>query len=287
MEAHNFLTYNMHIGRPVFFKVIIFFVVIAQGGNVVGKGIHPNVNNMLGVKLHWHTPSKGGAGNAEILQARFNKVVHHFIKAGFWFHKVWVFFIVFYQLVRIFGKAEKVSLLLCVLHRAAAVRAFAVHQLAFCPKGFTGGAVFALVGGFINVPLVVQFFKYFFYRFLVIIVCCTDKTVVGNVHQLPKVVDTCNNIIHILLRCAAFFRCFLFNFLAVLVCTSEEHYVKPLHSFIPGNYIGCYSAVAVADVQFIGRIVNWRGNVEFFSTHVGCSSLYFGLMGDQEMGAAL
>ena len=103
-----------------------------------------------------------------------------------------------------------------------AVGAFPVLELALGPERLAGGAVFTLVGAFINITLVVKRFEDFLHRLLMVAVGRADKPVVRNVQQLPKLLDARNHLIYILLWGDAGSFCLLFDLLPMLVGTGEE-----------------------------------------------------------------
>ncbi len=75
-----------------------------------------------------------------------------------------------------------------------------------------------------------------------IIVGSSNKTVVGNVHQLPQLLDAGHDLVYILLRGNACSLRLLLDLLAVLVRAGEEHHIAPP--------IRLYRAIAsVATVQ--------------------------------------
>ena len=107
-----------------------------------------------------------------------------------------------------------------------------------------------------------------------IIVGSSNKTVVGNVHQLPQILDAAYNIVYILLRGNACSLRLLLDLLTMLIGAGEEHHIAPLHSFIPCHCISSYRAIGVANMQLVRRVINRGGNVEFFSTHDDASCIF-------------
>ena len=57
------------------------------------------------------------------------------------------------QAVCIFAHLEEIGFLLGRLDLAAAVWAFPVHKLGFCPERLAGGAVEALISALVNIAL--------------------------------------------------------------------------------------------------------------------------------------
>ena len=97
-----------------------------------------------------------------------------------------------------------------------------------------------------------------------VIVGGADKTVIGNVHQLPQVEDALgagDNVVHKLLRGDAGFSGLVLDLLTVLIGAGEEHHVVALEPLEPGHGVRCHGAVGVPDMQLCGWIVNGCGNV--------------------------
>ena len=98
-----------------------------------------------------------------------------------------------------------------------------------------------------------------------IVVRGADKAVVGDVHQLPEVKDAAlalDDAVDELLRGDAGLPGLLLYLLAVLIRAGEEHHVVAAHSLVARNGIRRDGAVGMADVQFVGRIIDGGGDVE-------------------------
>ena len=52
VEPYDLLADEMDIRRPVFPVIGVVAGAVAHGGDVVGQSVQPNVNHMLGVKIH-------------------------------------------------------------------------------------------------------------------------------------------------------------------------------------------------------------------------------------------
>ena len=164
------------------------------------------------------------------------------------------------------GQAEEIRLLPGRLHLPAAVRAFPVLQLACRPKGLAGRAIHALIGALVNVPLFVHRLKNLLDGRDVIGVCGADEAVIGDVHQLPQVLNSLlplHNLVHKLFGCNAGLLGLRLNLLSMLVGTGEKADVIALQPLIPSHGICGHRAVGMADMQFIRRVINGRGNIKF------------------------
>ena len=58
METDNILSDQMQVCRPQFFKLLctVSVRVIADSGNIVGKGVKPHICDMLRVKINGNSP---------------------------------------------------------------------------------------------------------------------------------------------------------------------------------------------------------------------------------------
>ncbi len=145
----------MQLCRPVLLEQLagVPICVIANLGNIVAQRIQPDINHMFGVEIYWDSPRKRSPGNAQILQPRQQEIVHHLIFAGHRLDKFRVGVDMRNQAVCIFAHLEEIGFLLGRLDLAAAVWAFPVHKLGFCPERLAGGAVEALISALVNIAL--------------------------------------------------------------------------------------------------------------------------------------
>ena len=263
VEADDLLAHDVHAG-PIGLVIVIAVVLIAQGGDIVEQGVQPHIDHMLGVKVHGDAPGKAGAGDAQVLQAGLDEVVHHLVHPAAGLQKVGVLQQVL-DLVGILGQAEEIGLLLRVGDGAAAVGTTAVLQLALRPEGLAGGAVFAFIGPLIDVPLVVHLFEDTLDGLDVIVVGGADEPVVADVHQLPQVLHppgALHDAVHKLLGGNARLGGLVLDLLAVLVGAGEEHHVVTGQALIPGQGIGGHGTVGVADVQLVAGVIDGGGDIK-------------------------
>ena len=87
-----------------------------------------------------------------------------------------------------------------------------------------------------------------------ILICRTDKFVIGCIHQIPDTPDLTCHVVHVLLRRDACCLCLQFDLLTMLVGTCLEKYVVALHSSVAGNAVCQHDLIRVADVRLSGRI---------------------------------
>ncbi len=269
VEPDDLLAHDVDAGPPALVVVVVAVVVIAQGGDIVAEGVHPHIDYVLGIEVHRNAPGEAGAGDAQILQAGVQEVLHHLVDAAAGLEEVGVLQQI-PDLVGVLAQAEKVGLLLRVLHLPAAVGALAVHQLALGPEGLAGGAVFALVGALVDVALVVHLLENLLDALHMVVVGGADEPVVGDVHQLPQVLHapvSLYDVVHELLGSDAGLPGLGLDLLAVLVRAGEEHDVLAPQAVIPGQRVRGHRTVGVADVELVRGIVDGRCDIEFFLFH--------------------
>ena len=224
METDDFLADKVQVSRPEF--VEFFRVVqIADWCQVVRESIKPYVNNVFRVNRHRNAPVERGAGNAQIIKTLFNEV-NHFIAARYWLNKIRMFFDILKQAVGIFGNFEEIRFFGYFLDFTAAIRTFAVHELAFQPEAFTRRTVQTFVCSFIDVAFFVNAAENFLHNFFMTRLRCADEIVVGDVEHFPEVLETGNDFVYVFNRRNTLFLRFLFDFLSVLVGTCQEKYVE-------------------------------------------------------------
>ena len=251
VEADDILADQVHISRPELLVVLIVVAVriVAAEGDIVGKRIQPNINNMARVKVYRNAPAERGAGNAQVLQTRLEEVVYHLVLAALRLDELGVLLDVLHQAVGVLAHAEEVCFLLGVYARAAAVRAAAVLQLALGPEGLTRLAVFALVRTLVNIALIIQLFEDLLHLFLVHRVGGADELVIGGVHQIPDGLNLTGNLVNVLLRRDAGCLGLLLNLLTMLVRAGLEINVVTGHALVACDSVGQHDLVGVADVR--------------------------------------
>ena len=89
-----------------------------------------------------------------------------------------------------------------------------------------------------------------------------DEPVIGNVQQLPEILDADDNLIDILLGRHALGFGLALDFLAMLVRAGQEHDIIALQPFVAGHGVGGNGRVGMTDMQLVARIVNRCRDVE-------------------------
>ena len=103
-----------------------------------------------------------------------------------------------------------------------------------------------------------------------VIIGGADEAVVGDVHQLPQILDalgTLHNAVHELLGADAGLLGLVLDLLAVLVGSGEEHHVAPGQPLIAGHGVGGHGAVGVADVELVRGVIDGGGDIELLLFH--------------------
>ena len=155
VEADDLLADKVDVGGPELIVIVVLFVHEAKSGAVVEQCIDPDIDDVTGVEVHRHAPGEARAGNAQILKAGLDEVVHHLVHAAGGLEEIRVLEQVLHA-VGVLAQLEEVGLLLGVLHLTPAVGALAVHELALRPEALAGLAVFADVLALVDVAVVVH-----------------------------------------------------------------------------------------------------------------------------------
>ncbi len=263
MEADDFLAYQMDIGWPELLE-LLRIIQITNRSQVVGKGIEPYIYNMLVINRHRNTPVKGGTGDAEILHALIDEI-NHLVAAGYWLDKIRIFLNVLQQAVCVFANLEEICLLRNLLDSTMTIWAAAIFiQLMLSPVAFAWSAVKASVGAFVNITLGVNAAEDFLHNLLVTLFRGADKIIIGDIQQLPQVLESCHDRVYVFNRGNALLLSLLLNLLAVLVAASQEENILPCQTVETGYRVGNGGAVSVADMQLGTRVINWGSDIEAF-----------------------
>jgi len=163
------------------------------------------------------------------------------------------------------GGAEEVCGLRDLLHRAAAVRAVAAHQLGLRPEGFTGSAIPALIFAQVDVALVVQGLENVLDRLFMRFIRRPDEPVIGNVEQLPELLDPDHHVVDVLLRCLAGRFGLALDLLAVFVRPGQEHDVIAAQALVAGHGVRGHGRIGMTDVQLVTRVINRCRDIKGFA----------------------
>ena len=253
----------MDIGWPELLE-LLRIIQIANWSQVVGEGIEPYIDNMLVINRYRNAPVKGGTGNTEILHALIDEI-DHLVAAGYWLDKIRILLNVFQQMICILANLEEICLLGNLLDRTMAVRAAAIFiQLMLSPVAFTWSAVKAGVGTFVDISLGVNAAENLLNHLLMTLFCGADKIIVGDIQQLPQILEAGYDRIYIFNRGNALFLSLLLNLLAVLIAAGKEENILPCQTVEAGHRVGNGGTVGVANVKLGTRVINWGSDIEAF-----------------------
>ena len=261
VEAQDLLAHHVQVGRPEFIVVVVGLVAVAQCGDIVAQSIHPDIHGVLGVEGHRDAPLDRGTGHAGVLQALLDEG-DHLVLAALGLDELGVLLVELQQAVGVLAGLEEVGFLVGIVDLAAAVRAFAVHQLAIGPEALAGLAVVADILALVDIALLVQLGEDLLAAFHVVVVGGTDKAVVADIQQLPQILDGGHDLVHILLGGDAGIGSLILDLLAVLIGAGQEHDVVTLHPLEAGQRIAGHGGVAVADVQLIAGVIDGGGDIK-------------------------
>ena len=275
VEARDVFADNVHVRWPEFLVETVVVRAPAEGGDIVGEGVEPDVDDVLFVDRHRNAPVEGGAGDAEIFEPALDEV-HHFIAAAFRHDEVWMLVDVFQELILVVAHLEEIAFFREYLCFLAAVRAVVtVDQLQIGEKGFAACAVVAAVGRFVDVAFFVDDLEELLHRFDVVVVGSADEFVVVDEERLPEVFKSArpfDDLVDVLFwRHASSFGGAL-DLHAVLVAAGEKEGVDAAHFFVARSSVGEHRAVGVADVQLGAWIIDRCGNIEGIVAHSFASS---------------
>ena len=107
MEAQDILADDMDIRRPEGSEIPFRIIRIAESGDVVGKGVEPDVDDMPFIPRHRNPPGKGGAGNRKIAQPLANEI-EDFVAPGARLNEVGICLDMPEQLLLVFAHAEEI-----------------------------------------------------------------------------------------------------------------------------------------------------------------------------------
>ena len=266
VESHDLLAHQVD-ARPVLL-VEFRFIRIAQRRDIVAERIEPDVDDVLLINRHRDAPVEAGAGDAQIVQPLFDER-DHLIAAGFRFEELRILFEVLEQSVCVFADLEEVRFFLCLFHRAAAVGAFAVDQLALRPERLAGRAVQAFILAFVDVALLVHLHEDFLDALDMAFLGGADEVVIGDLHGRPQILDACDDFVDILLRRDAGLFRLLLDLLAVLIGAGQKSHIVPQRTLEPGHRVRHDGAVRMPDVQVVTGVIDRCRNIirSFIFTH--------------------
>ena len=193
MEPQNILSNNVNAGGPEFgqsFLGIWIGIQPIDTRQVIGKGINPNVHDVLGIEAFWSvdTPFEGGSRNTQIPKRVGRQSSQNSVAMLFGTNKVGIVLNIFDQLVMIRRHFEKVRFFLYLFERQTGSGIFEIGQFGFRirDKGFFSNIVPSIVSIQINISIGMTFVPEFLSRLLVTIRCGANVIVVCNEDSLVE-----------------------------------------------------------------------------------------------------
>ena len=125
MEAADFFADEVHVGGPEFGESRLVGGIIgsvAEGGDVVGQSVEPDVDHLLFVAWHGDAPGEAGAADGEIFESAANEG-DDFAARGLGLHEAGIGLVKLEQLAFEGGELEEIIFFADGLGDAAAVRA--------------------------------------------------------------------------------------------------------------------------------------------------------------------
>ena len=210
---------------------------------------------MAGREINRNAPCEGTSGDAQILQAGQQEVVHHLVLAGYGLDELGMRVDVLDQAVGILLHPEEIRVFLGLVHLAAADRAvLAVYDLRGSVESLALSAVHSLVIAQINVALLVQLSEDLLDLKLMIRVRCADKAVIRSVYQIPESLDLSGHLIDKFLGSLAGRRGPGLDLLSVLVASRLEMHVVTVGSLISRDTVSQNDLIGVSDMRFAGSV---------------------------------
>ena len=116
-------------------------------------------------------------------------------------NKFWMFIDIVNQAICILTHLKEICLFLCRVHWSPTIWTFAIHKLTLCKKGLAGCTIHSLISSLINIPLVVKLSKNLLHLLFMIFIGCSNKFIIGSVHQIPNFFNLPGNLIDMFLWC--------------------------------------------------------------------------------------
>ena len=263
VKAHDVLADHMKIGGPQALEPRLV-IGKADGGDVIGERIHPDIHHMLGIARHRHAPVEGGARDRQVLKAGAHEA-RHLVQPLARQNEIRNLVVEVEQLILVGGEAEEIALLLHPFDRRSGLgrepRAVLVQMgLVFGVIGLIADRVPAGIFVEIDVtgclhpppdrlrgPIMARLGG-------------ADEIVVGAVQPLDHGAETRHVAIQQVLRRQTIPRRRLLDLLAVLVGAGEKEHVIAVEALKARDGIGRDHLIGVADMRRAVRIGNRGGD---------------------------
>ena len=253
------------------------FIGIAEGGDVVGQSIEPDVDDVPVVPGYRNPPVERRARHGKVAEAVFHEG-EDFIPLGFGLDEVGIGLDMRQQPLLVFAHPEEVGFFLELFGGAVAIGAFEVDELGFGPESLAGGAVPVFILTQVNVPFLKDLGEETGYSLFVSLLCGADEIAVRDVEFFPECLEALYNPVRqfegrFARRVGGFF-----HLLPVLVSAGEEEHLEPLEALVARQHVGCKGGVGmtyvgdVVDIIYGGGYI--KGTAHRFSFSQGSCSTY-------------
>mmetsp|Transcript_4610 Transcript_4610/g.6896 ORF Transcript_4610/g.6896 Transcript_4610/m.6896 type:complete len:337 (+) Transcript_4610:1038-2048(+) len=264
MKPQDVLAHHVQVTRPKLGEsASILLRREAQGRDVVGEGVQPDVHHVVVIPGDLHPPGEGGAADAQVLQPTLDKA-EHLISAAGRGNEVRVCLVELQQLVLPLGQLEEIrGLLHHPLHLSPA-GGLPVHELGLGVVGLVAHGVPPLVRPQVDVAALVQALPDLLHCRFVVRVRGSDELIFREVHDSQEITKRLGHTVSKLLRAHFFFCCRLLNLFTMLISSSQEVNFMAIKSHEPSDHITSQGGIRMSNMGLIIDVVNWCGDV------VGC-----------------
>ena len=263
VEADNVFSDQMQIGGP---HAALFVVRTADGAEIGGERVKPDVKNVRLFAGNGNAPTNGGAGDTKIFQAAFDKA-DDFVFAAFRLNKLGILFIEIKQRFLECGKLEEIVFFGEGFGGAAAVGTI-VTGLSVVHKSVVVDAVLAGVVAFVDVAVFAAKFEEPLHGAHVLKIRGTNEFVGRNAEFEPQCAPGVSHFGYEFGFGDTGFFSGAFDIDAVFVGAGSHDHLVAAHTFVAADDIGDDGGVGVADVRQAIGVVDRRRQVEFcFSGH--------------------
>ena len=256
MEAEDILADKMQGGGP---EVSLGAILegVADGGDVVGKGIEPHVDDVLVVARHGDAPGEGSPRYGQVLESSLlgNKA-DYLVPSALGSDEVGMPGVEVEQRLRPLRQPEEVRLLLHPLHLGAR-GSLPFDELTLRVEGLVPNRVPALVSAEVDVSLVLELLPEGFHRLHVSTVCCPYEVVGRAVEAVTESSEHRRDLVRELNRRLLAAGRTLLHLLAVLVRPGQEEHLPAVLAVEPGDGVSGDSRVGVSEVRQAVHVVDW------------------------------
>ncbi len=149
------------------------------------------------------------------------------------------------------------------LHRPAAIRAFAFHDLLLGPESLIRRAVPAFIGPLLQFALVEELLEQFLHHGDMFLVGRADEGIVRDIKLFPELLEVHGHAVRVRLWGKPALLRGLCHLLAVLVRAREEEHGIPPEPMVARKHVRRDRCVSVPDMRHIIHVIDGSSDVEF------------------------